>query len=115
MLTKGDYIVEVRTINFSNPQNRVHRGQCCDPLPTNSSICGECDISFFYCLRPLGGSSDCNGGLASNFPAMDGEIDFSSDVILGLQNPLPLTGLTTEWKVNKNYTLFNTVPIGSAT
>ena len=99
-MINGDYTVEVRTIGYSNPTNRLFRGNCCDPPILNDTVCGKCDSTFFYCLKSFGGTEDCRGGQGSTLIAMDGApLDFSQNTVLGLPNPLPLSGLTTKWKV----------------
>lgn len=100
-MSNGDYIVEVRTLDYSNSANRVLEGNnCCDPPPSNSTNCGKCDTFFFYCLKRVGGTEDCNNGQGSTGIAWDdAPIDFTQDTVLGLPNPLLLPGLTSKWKV----------------
>ena len=96
----GDYIVEVRTHNYSNPDSLLFDETCCD-------LCGTwysgCDNVFYYCLRNLSTSranKECAGGNRSLVNSNDAPLNFSKPTVLGLPNPLPLQGLTREWNVS---------------
>ena len=103
-LVKGEYIVEVRTHNFSNPGSLLADGSCCDSnMITGSCVVPGCDNYFYYCLRALGSVTiplGCRGGRTSMVGYNDRPLNFSQPVVLGLPNPLPLPGLTTEWSVS---------------
>ena len=98
----GDYTVEVRTHNYSNPGSLLARnGACCDPLHMSCLNFTGCDNYFYYCLRSLGSNgTDCTGGRTSLINYDDAPLNFSQDTVLGLPNPLPLPGLTKEWHVS---------------
>ena len=92
----GDYIVEVRIHNYSNPNSLLADGSHCDAL-------SFCDNVFHYCLRSIStsnSSNECSGGSKSNINYNDAPLNFSQSMVLGLPNPLPLRGLTTEWTVS---------------
>ena len=97
----GDYILEVRTHNYSNPNSLLATASvvCCD------ESCGmpSCDNIFYYCLRSLGTSNkdgECSGGNRSHVNYDDAPLNFSQSTVLGLPNPLPLRGLTRNWTVS---------------
>ena len=99
-MATGDYIVEVRTHNYSNPGSLLANGRCCDSPLTPCTFHG-CDNHFYYCLRSLGSTgAGCSGGKSSNININDAPLNFSQDRVLGLPNPLPLPGLTREWHVS---------------
>lgn len=106
-------MLEVRLYGYNNPTGRCQEcGNmmgCCDRH--NTTECGErfmCDTYFHYCLRPLGsdkeeGGGNCSdyGGITSNTNTNDRFVNFSQSMVLGLDNPLLLPGLTKEsdWNV----------------
>lgn len=113
----------MRVHNYSNPTNRcpVCRDNdilpvgCCDRF-TNLGSCegaDRCDNAFFYCLRELGSPPDEDPtqlrGLCGfhtregkiSQQNVDGEdIDFSQDNVLGLENPISLSGISSRWTVS---------------
>ena len=113
---QGLYVVEVHLFGYNNPTGRCYDeiscrrsgGQrCCDggldQICANSSV--RCDSYFIYCLRPL----DSNGqGCAdyANRTSMtnldDGAVDFSQNIVLGLQNPLTLQGIAESYNSVSN-------------
>jgi hypothetical protein len=95
----GDYVVRVRTHNYSNPSSLLANSSCCD------QPCGEpsCDNIFFhYCLKNLGTSygdgQSCSDGSLINYD--DASLNFSQPIVFGLPNPLPLQGPQREWTVS---------------
>lgn len=99
--------MEVNVFGYSNPtqtcQDCRDGGQfanpgCCDTH--NRIICVEsdrCDSYFFYCLRTIGSSGrNCSyfGSRLSTVNYQDEAVDFSQNLVLGLENPLLLRGLT---------------------
>lgn len=101
----GEYAVEVRLHNFSNPSNLLANGECCDyniTLGDGSCAVSGCDSYFHHCLRVLGstGSACPAGGQTSRVNYNNASLNFSEPRILGLSNPLPLPGLTKEWNVS---------------
>ena len=104
----ADYILEVRTWSYSNPHSELANGQCCVPqnnLITTPPNCqpSACNNRFHYCLRELGSSvAECSGGRMSQIYYAQDNINFKSPTALGLPNPLPLAGLTREWRVSIN-------------
>ena len=101
---RGDYSIEIRIHNFSNPTSLLANGECCDHDMTTgdggSCAINGCDSYFHFCLRELGSvGGGCSGGRVSlvNYNAQP--INFSLPNFLGLPNPLPLPGLTPEWNV----------------
>lgn len=101
----GDYTVEVRLHNFSNPSDLLDNGECCDynlTLGDGSCALSGCDSYFHHCLRALGSSgSACPvGGKTSMVNYNAAPLNFSEPRVLGLPNPLPLSGLTKEWNVS---------------
>ena len=111
MPVNGNYNVEVRVYSYDNPNGRCRfcpreNGDsgirsCCDDFNRFGNCDGDrrCDSYFIYCLRPFG----TTGGNCTGFTQMmsmtsvnDESTDFSmSNEVLGLANPLLLTGLTT--------------------
>lgn len=97
----GDYVVRVRTHNYSNPDSLLVDGSTCCDLP-----CGEpsCDSIFYYCLRSLGtsdGDCECSAEISKvNYD--DAPLNFSQPTVLELPNPLPLQEPKKEWTVSYN-------------
>ena len=109
-------MVEVELFGYSNPS-----GQCADcPIPTGqttrrsccddfvTSICtgsARCDSFFYFCLRTLGDRSTTNGcfyfGSNVTFANTDDAPFDINDIgsVLGLDNPLQLPGLTSDYRV----------------
>ena len=97
----GDYIVEVRTLNYSNPGTLLADGRCCVMAGDGSCDVSGCVYYFIYCLRSLGRTGPgCSRSFATSGGQGNAPIDFSQDRVLGQPNPLPLPGLTTEWNVS---------------
>ena len=97
----GDYVVRVRTHNYSNPGGLLVDSTCCD------LSCGvpSCDNVFYYCLRTLDtsdGDRECRDEKRNLVNYNDEPLDFSQPNVLGLFNPLPLQGLKKEWAVSYN-------------
>jgi hypothetical protein len=93
--------VEVRIHHYSNPNSLLVDGIRCDtPWYTTSA---RCDNVFHYCLRSINTSEsndECSGGNRSDVNSNDTPLNFSQSTVLGLPNPLPLRGLTTQWTVS---------------
>ena len=121
--------MEVRLLGYQNPthtcQNcQLSNGQrrCCDSSSDVTSECNldnrPCDSYFTYCLRPFG----CEGSSCSNCQKMkssvnynDQSIDFSKNIVLGLDNPFRLPGLTDDYTVSSLvvlYTIYTIVSCG---
>ena len=114
----GHYIVQVRVNGYSNPTGKCYDQNSCDSSPNSTHCCdGACssnssceeqsDSYFIYCLRPLGterrlGYHPNEIRTNSSVNENDGDIDFSDSIVLGLSNPLYLTGLDTAYKVSKS-------------
>ena len=114
---QGHYNVEVRLLGYENPTQRCQGCRsftsgvksCCDDF-SRSTRCidgRQCDSYFIYCLRPFQ-TEDYQQGACSNFDGKvqsaanmdDGRIDFSQSLILGLDNPFHLEGLTQNYTVH---------------
>ena len=112
--------MQVRLNGYSNPTGRCGHsnicrksGQlhCCDN-PNNAGRCSDherCDSYFIYCLRPFGEvqrtTSSCFSGKSTPFANTDdGPLDFSQSTVLGLNNPLNLSGLQGAYDVSIIYT-----------
>ena len=101
--THDNYTVMIRSHSFSNPSNRCSQCQlgCCDNY--NSTICtgsDRCDTMFTYCLQPFGSDTPCTTRADSGTAFDDRPIDFTQPTVLGLPNPLPLSGTSERWEVN---------------
>lgn len=101
----GEYTVEIRLRNFSNPSDLLANGECCDlNITLGDGLCAlsGCDSYFFYCLRPPGSTEHgCpNSGQASAVNYNSAPLNYSKPRLLGLPNPLPLSGLTRQWNVS---------------
>ncbi len=107
MLVGGRYIVEVELFGYSNPtqtcQDCRSGGQfanpgCCDRHDRGTCLDGDrCDSYFLYCLSTIDSSGrDCSysGNRVSTVNMDDGSVDFNQSVVLDLENPLQLLGLT---------------------
>ena len=96
--------MEVRIHNYSNPNSLLFNHSCCDmPCHTQNA---RCDNVFHYCLRSINTpelNKECSGGNRSDVNDDDAPLNFSQSMVLGLPNPLPLQGLTTEWRVRIRY------------
>ena len=107
--------------SYDNPTNRCpvcHENPtfpigCCDQFGSLGDCNGlaKCDNAFFYCLRELNTPPDDNpnapklcgfnnvGGVISRVNTDAAELDYSQRNVLGLSNPIRLTGITAKWKV----------------
>ena len=109
----GEYTVEIRLRNYTNPSDRLANGECCDlniTLGDGSCSLSGCDSYFHYCLRALGSTgSGCTaaGRRVSAVNYNNAPLNFSKPRVLGLPNPLPLRvpGLTGEWNVSSHSAL----------
>lgn len=120
---QAGYTLYVRVHSYQNPSNKcslcktVRRPVgCCDNFSNPRTCTGRdrCDETFYYCLRNYRtvsaltanpkrcGEHDRMGKL-SGVNIDSKEIDFSQSSALGLPNPIPLRGITFQWKVH-NYT-----------
>ena len=101
----GEYTVEIRLRNFTNPSDLLANGECCDlniTLGDGSCALSGCDSYFYHCLRALGstGGSCSAGGQTSAVNYNNAPLNFSERRVLGLPNPLLLPGLTKQWNVS---------------
>ena len=106
-------MVEVKVQSYNNPTNGcatcgiiIVIGGCCDGF-TLTSCTGQlrCDNQFNYCLRSHNTPATTRGcqGYTSKISEVNtdgGCIDFLQPTVLGLPNPLTLTGLTNSWQVS---------------
>ena len=100
---RGDYTILVHSHSFSNPSNRCAQCQfgCCDQFGT--TVCtgtDRCDTLFTYCLLPLNSTTLCTPQAVSGTAFDDRSIDFTQATVLGLPNPLPLSGVSERWEVS---------------
>ena len=87
-LVEGEYIVEIRTHNFSNPGSLLADGSCCDSNTITESCVSGCDNYFYYCLKTLGNTRPgCSGGRTSMVGYDDRPLNFSQPIVLGLPTP----------------------------
>ena len=115
MPVNGDYNVEVKIFSYDNPTGRCRNcprengdsgpRSCCDDFNRFDSCDGDhrCDSYFIYCLRPFGMiGGDCTSftQMTSTVNIDDGSINFSRNKVLGLNNPLILSGLTTGYDIS---------------
>ena len=118
MCVQGRYVVQVRVNGYSNPTGKCHDSRscqstaeatyCCDGAQCRTSDCltrgRQSDSYFIYCLRPFGterqlGCLPNETRTTSTVNDNDGDIDFSDSIVLGLSNPLNLTGLDMAYEV----------------
>ena len=105
----GDYTVEIRLRNYTNPSDLLANGECCDlniTLGDGSCALSGCDSYFYYCLRALGstgGGCPAQSGRTSTVNYNNAPLNFSKPRVLGLPNPLPLSGLMRQWNVSVHY------------
>ena len=102
-------MIEVRVQGYNNPTNgcEAFNGGCCDRRSVTTCT-GQlrCDNQFTYCLRSHNTPAttrDCQGYTSTLRSAVNtdgGLIDFSQSTVLGLPNPIRLTGLTNSWQVS---------------
>ena len=113
-------MLEVRLNGYNNQEGKclgcprdqsdsIH--SCCDDFSRFSDCDGNrrCDSYFIFCLRPLGSEReryDCqtlyNDTKVTSANGNDAPIDFTNEVVLGLENPFLLPGLTEEYEVSNN-------------
>ena len=98
-MVKGDYVVMVRTHNFSNSGSLLANENCCDFRNGECQVPG-CDNRFVYCLRRNANSNNENCEV-SQTNWNDAPLNFLAQTLLGLPNPLPLRGLTREWNATQ--------------
>ena len=106
----GNYTVLVRSHSYSNPSNRCIQCQvnigsqvgCCDQFNTLTACTGttRCDTLFTYCLQPFGSNTPCTPQAVSETAFDDRPINFTQATVLGLPNPLPLSGVSQRWEVS---------------
>ncbi len=115
VVVRGDYRVVADLSSYANPTERceecgVDRGlgqTCCDATRNNSCTGNaRCDNKFYYCLRELGAEGvesdplDCNPLVTTETNRNGETIEFNQSTVLGLPNPLSLTGLAPQWEVS---------------
>lgn len=118
VLVEGLYQLEVTVFGYNNPTGRCQdcrggdddddddngnfRG-CCDNFESSScSGSSLCDSYFVYCLRTMGSTGrGCSyfGNRISNVNGDDSPLNFSQSMVLGLENPIVLQGLTSTYTV----------------
>ena len=105
----GNYVIKVNVQSYNNPTNRCESclGGCCDRFfETTCNGPLRCDNQFTYCLRSHNtpATTGCCQGYTSTLRSAvntdGGQIDYSQPTVLGLPNPLRLTGLTNSWQVS---------------
>ena len=109
-VVEGLYQLEVTVFGYNNPTGRcqgcVHddtRGCCDDFRRTSCSDSELCDSYFIYCLQEKGSTeSGCShiGNQRSTHNINDGPLNFSQSMVLGLENPIILQGLTNTYMVS---------------
>ena len=110
-VVRGRYLVEVEVFGYNNPtqtcQDCRDGGQfadpgCCDRHDRSICISNDrCDSFFIYCLRTIGSTGrDCSyiENQMSLVNQEDLAIDFNESLVLGLNNPLQLQGLTNAYE-----------------
>ena len=116
--------MEIEFFGYSNPTGRcadcpVPKGQtvhsCCDNFSkTTCTRAARCDSYFHYCLRALGDTSTTSGcsyfGSEVTFANINDaplNVDEAGSV-LGLTNPLQLSGLEEEYRVREKNVVVTT-------
>ena len=101
---EGLYQLEVTVFGYDNPTGRCQcdgSQRCCES--SGSTSCGRmCDSYFVYCLRTIGSTGrGCSffGNWISTHNDNDGSLDFSESMVLNLENPINLRGLTDTYMV----------------
>ena len=106
MLVEGRYVVEVRLNGYTNPTGQCWGCLTCCDIDLHFGCTGErrCDSYFNYCLRPFGDEQldSCSASeyTTSSFNSNDGPLNFSQSRVLGLSNPLVLSGLKSAYQVS---------------
>ena len=107
VLVEGLYQLEVTVFGYNNPNGRCQncgdlRG-CCDEFDITSCFGSDrCDSFFTYCLRTIGSTGrgcSYSGNQRSDRNTDDRPLDFSQNMVLGLENPIILQGLTETYMV----------------
>ena len=116
----GLYVVEVQLFGYDNPTGRcydqqeciINDGQhrCCDARRVNDCTAfRRCDSYFIYCLRPLGSDGVGCSGYRNRTSLVNWDddnldaVDFSQSIVLGLENPLTLQGITEKYNSVSEY------------
>ena len=106
LLVEGLYQLEVTLSSYSNPTGRCggcgpSQGCCDDHGDTTCGGLEHCDTYFIYCLRTIGSTGRCYfGNMTSDVSIDNSHTDFSSrSMVFGLDNPLILQGLTSNYSV----------------
>ena len=110
-------MVEVSFYGYDNPTGRCvdcpipmrkSTASCCDNFSmTTCSGRARCDSYFYFCLRSLGDRTTSNGcsyfgSITSRANYNDAPLDVNEiGSVLGIQNPLQLSGLTENFRVLK--------------
>ena len=121
VLVQGRYQLEVRLNGYVNQEGKCvdcPRDQsdttrsCCDDFSRFSNcdrMNRQCDSYFIFCLRPFGSwrqRYDCrnlyNDSKVTSVNRNDGPVDFTNEMVLGIENPFLLPGLTEEYEVLSN-------------
>ena len=120
VLVQGRYLLQIRLNGYNNPEGKCigclldqsrSTHSCCDDYGRFSNCISDrrCDSYFIFCLRPFGSQReeyDCqtfyNDTRMTSVNNNDGPIDFTNEIVLGLENPFLLPGLTEEYEVS-NY------------
>ena len=107
-------MLKVRVLSYGNPTGGCYSysGACCDDSAIQLPDCSgsqKCDSYFYYCLRPLTSDNVLDvwdgcfyrGSRISLSNRDDSVTDFTqSTMVLGLENPLMLEGLTNDYRVS---------------
>ena len=99
-------MVYVETTHFNPERVFVETGEtsnsCCDGYNHDKNRCNKCDYRFVSCIIPLT-ETTCGPDsitFTSDVNENSADIQFSSDTLLGLHNPLTFTGLTPTYNVS---------------
>ena len=107
-------MVELTLFGYNNPTGTCYdpgecvrndgQHRCCDENRVSGCTGGRrCDSYFIYCLRPLGsegeGCSDYEPRMSTHNQDDDDPIDVTQSMVLGLENPLILQGITESYDV----------------
>ena len=108
----GNYTLNITLVSYLNYNNWCSECSddelgCCDDYDsTECTGSFRCDTYFEYCLLPVETAItrdrlQCNPVATSTVLTDDGPIDFTQSVVLGLSNPLQLSGTSNTWTVSK--------------
>lgn len=106
---EGRHFLEVRLFGYSNPTGKCNtcevltpsERECCDSF--GETYCNDslhlCDSYFVYCL---GNQAGCISGTErrSEVNINDGPLNFSLNSVLGLENPIIISGATGSYTVS---------------